>query len=66
MRWNENWSFAKLETKLQIKIEGSFQNYELDNSDKYLLHVLAMNVVLKSINSMLEGRLEEPFTRSQA
>jgi hypothetical protein len=27
---------------------------------------LAMNVVLKSINSMLEGRLEEPFTRSQA
>jgi hypothetical protein len=33
--------------KLEIRIEGSLQNYELDNSDKYLLHVLALNVHMK-------------------
>lgn len=47
MSWNENQSFAKLENKLQIRIEGLLQNYELDNSYKYLLHVLALNVHMK-------------------
>lgn len=47
MSWNENQSFAKLENKLRIRIEGLLQNYELDNSYKYLLHVLALNVHMK-------------------